>query len=104
VDVLFEATLVGEHERRARGRRSLRDGPGQGALIRDANDEADLAREIRHAALAFLAAASGAAGAVAMSATGTGMVAVVALPALAPMPARPPVAVRTLPVRISTKP
>ena len=47
VDVLFEAPLIGEDERRARLGRRLRDRPRERPLVRDADDQAHLAREMQ---------------------------------------------------------
>src|SRR5215203_7543598 len=47
-DMFFEAALIGEDERRTALRACLRDRPGKRTVIRDADNEADSSREVRH--------------------------------------------------------
>ena len=47
-DVLFEAALIGEDESGAALRRRLRDRPRQRTMVRDADDQSNFSREVRH--------------------------------------------------------
>ncbi len=48
VDVLLEASLIGERQPRAAAGRRLRDRPGDRALVGDTDDQSVLAREVGH--------------------------------------------------------